>query len=121
MRRPGLGLVKAPMPPEPEDADVMEYGDEPDDRPPEEQMADEPQDDESPDMERFQQAVYEDRKRQDPNMSPEEFDAWDMNWRRRAKEDWGLDEQEVDAFMDSVWESEQETPEPQAQPMRGRP
>lgn len=56
----------------------------------------------------FQQAVEQDRANRG-EMSPEEFDEWDMQWRARGKEA-GLDEQEVDAFMDSIWESEGSEP-----------
>jgi len=63
---------------------------------------------EAPDIEGFQQAVEQDRS-QRGEMSPEEFDEWDMQWRARGKEA-GLDEQEVDAFMDSIWEGEGSEP-----------
>ena len=63
---------------------------------------------EDPDIAGFQQAVEEDRG-QRGEMSEEEFDAWDMEWRKRGKEA-GLDEQEVDAFMDSIWEGEGSEP-----------
>jgi len=56
----------------------------------------------------FQQAVERDRG-QRGEMSEEEFDEWDMEWRKRGKEA-GLDEQEVDAFMDSIWEGEGSEP-----------
>lgn len=64
---------------------------------------------EDPDFAGFQQAVEEDRG-QRGEMSSEEFDKWDMQWRARGKEA-GLDEQEVDAFMDSIWEGEDSAPE----------
>jgi len=63
---------------------------------------------EDPDIAGFQQAVEEDRG-QRGEMSEEEFDAWDMEWRKRGKQA-GLDEQEVDAFMDSIWEGEGSEP-----------
>ncbi|TXH44487.1 MAG: hypothetical protein E6Q97_32670 [Desulfurellales bacterium] len=56
----------------------------------------------------FQSRVEEDRANRG-EMSPEEFDEWDMQWRARGKEA-GLDEQEVDAFMDSIWEGEGSEP-----------
>jgi hypothetical protein len=63
---------------------------------------------EAPDIAGFQQAVEEDRS-QRGEMSEEEFDAWDMEWRKRGKQA-GLDEQEVDALMDSIWEGEGSEP-----------
>jgi len=56
----------------------------------------------------FQQAVEQDRSKRG-EMSPEEFDEWDMQWRKRGKEA-GLPEQEVDALMDSIWEGEGSEP-----------
>lgn len=57
---------------------------------------------ENGEFDRFRRAVEADRPK-DGSMSTEHYDRWDMNWRKRAKKA-GLDEQEVDAFMDSLWE-----------------
>lgn len=62
------------------------------------------------DWEGFQRAVEADRAKR-RRMSPEEFDRWDMEWRKRGRQA-GFDEQEVDAFLDSIWEGEGSDPGP---------
>ena len=105
MRRSGLNLARKPMTSESMDGDLeaagMEYGGEEGGEEGAEEM-------EAPDITGFQQAVEEDRS-QRGEMSEEEFDAWDMEWRKRGKQA-GLDEQEVDALMDSIWEGEGSEP-----------
>lgn len=108
MRRPGLNLARKPMTSESMDGDLeaagMEYGGEEGG----EEGMEEPT--ENPEFSSFQQAVEEDRAKRG-EMSPDEFDEWDMQWRARGKQA-GLDEQEVDAFLDSIWEGEGSDPGP---------
>lgn len=58
-------------------------------------------------FQQWQQQVQADRARRARYMRPEDFDRWDMEWRKRAKQS-GLNPQEVDAFMDSLWEGEED-------------
>jgi len=66
-------------------------------------------------FQQWQQAVEQDRQRH-KDLTGKDYDAWDMHWREQAKKN-GLDEQEVDAFMDSLWEGQGSEPERQQQPM----
>lgn len=65
------------------------------------------QDGHGQDFQRWQRAVEQDRaqKLKQLKSSQGAYDQWDMEWRKRAKQS-GLDEQEVDAFMDSLWEQD---------------
>jgi len=60
-------------------------------------------------FQQWQAAVEQDRQRH-KDLTGKDYDAWDMHWREQAKRA-GLDEQEVDAYMDSLWEAQGSEPQ----------
>ena len=109
MLRKGLNLARRPMTAETEDGDLeemgLEYGGEYGGEEGGEGMEEPPEGDDP--MSGFQEAVTADRAKRGRYMESDEFDKWDMEWRERGKRA-GLDPQEVDAFMDSLWEGEED-------------
>jgi hypothetical protein len=63
------------------------------------------EDGESPEWNSWKQEVEMDRQNRIRTIkqSRKSYDAWDMQWRRKGVEA-GFDQQEIDAFMDSLWE-----------------